>query len=254
MYKDELSVAIELAQKAGKLMREYSAGAIEVELKQDQSPVTYADKAINDLVIERITEVFPTHSVIGEEASNIQPGQAFVWSCDPIDGTIAFIHRFPTSMFSLALLHEGSPVVAVAYNPWTDEMFTAIKGEGAFLNGKKLAVSHRSLAEATLATAATLSVDKVAKIDKLRRAVPDTTHLNAVVGAVFAGTRVASGDVDGYIFYYSGAHDMATSKLIVEEAGGRVTDLAGNEQRYDQPINGAIVSNGIIHAELQATL
>lgn len=253
MYDQELAFAVELAKKAGDIMRKHSSAGIIVEKKQDNSPVTIADKTINDLVIAQVEEHFSDHSVLGEEASVIKAGP-YAWSCDPIDGTVAYIHRFPTSMFSLALLKDGSPVVAVAYNPWIDELYSAQHGGGAFLNGKKTSVSNNDIFNSTLATAATLSEDKIDKIKRLRDGVPPQTHINGVVGAVFPAMRIAAGDIEGYIFYYSGAHDVSASKLIIEEAGGRVTDIDGNEQRYDQPINGAIMSNGIIHEDLLRTL
>lgn len=245
-YEKELAFAKDMARQAGEIMRRYYRIDQQVEIKKDLSPITIADTEINDLLIKHVQEVFSGDGVIGEEAS-WQPERERVWVCDPIDGTHAYIIRVPTSIFSLALVIDGAPVVAVAYNPWTDEIYTAVAGEGAYRNGSPIHVSSKSWGEGTNVTGT-----RGRSFEKIKEALKDVpgVHVNTILGGVFKGCLVAEGAVEVWFFEHSGAHDVAAMKLIVEEAGGKVTDLDGNEQRYDKPVNGAIMSNGKAHQEL----
>lgn len=247
-YTKELEFAKKVAIEAGEVMKKYYRGDQHVEEKADHTPVTIADKEVNQLVIDRVRAEFPDHGLLGEESS-WHSGHKKLWVCDPIDGTPAFIYHIPTSMFSLALVIDGVPQVAITFNAWTGDLYSAIKGEGALRNGKPLKVSSRGWGKgARIAVSSDSSlVDGV-----IPRSVLAKLGIKMVVGygTVFKGCLVAEGSVDGRIFRYKGAHDIAAIKLIIEEAGGKVTDLDGNEQRYDGPINGAILSNGLIHNEL----
>ncbi len=251
-YLKELKFAKNLARKAGKIMQEYSSTEIDAELKNDDSPVTLADQKINDLVIDEVFSRYPKYGVLGEEASNFN-GQEYVWVCDPIDGTAAYIINVPTSMFSLALVRSGEPIVALAYNPWTGDMYSAIKGQGSFCNDKAIHVSDKTFAQgAVIANSASgTSLQSQKKFLEMNEAIEQMGgRIATVPGTVFKGCLVASGFIAGRLFPGDGAHDIAAVKLIVEEAGGKCTSLDGSEQRYDKPINGAIISNGVIHEEL----
>jgi fructose-1,6-bisphosphatase/inositol monophosphatase family enzyme len=239
-----------LARDAGAIMREYFAlSDKQIETKSDNTPVTIADKKINDLLIERVAKDFPEHGVLAEEGSANADRQK-LWVCDPIDGTQGFILGVPTAMFSLAFVVDGVPLAAVMYEPLLDKMYTALKGEGAFLNGAPTRVSaQNSLQNARIGI--TGGAKQVLKHESF------FSEINAagvesvfVYGNVFKGSLVACGRIDGFVFPGRSAHDIAAEKLVIEEAGGKVTDLDGNEQRYDGKIRGAIVSNGLVHDEL----
>lgn len=247
----QLQFAIAVAREAGEIMRTYFHSQDKgTETKQDNSPVTLADTAINQLLIDRVRETFPDHGVLGEEQS-YQADRNELWVCDPIDGTVGFIVGVPTSMFSLGYVVDGKTQVAVIYEPLLDKLFTAIKGGGAYLNSKPVHVSDRQSLEGA-SIGLTMSVGQLLE----RRSfcdglIADKAKLMvAIPGNVFKGSLVAQGRIDAYIFPGRSAHDIAAEKLIIEEAGGKVTDLYGNEQRYDGAINGAIISNGIIHDTL----
>ncbi|HSW75101.1 MAG TPA: inositol monophosphatase [Candidatus Saccharimonadales bacterium] len=245
-----LSFAIEMAEEAGKIMRHYFTLSDKgVEIKADHSPVSIADKKINRLLIERVQQVFPAHGVQGEEESYNQSNNE-LWVCDPIDGTVGFIWGVPTAMFSLAYVVNGQPHVAVIYEPQLNKMYTAIKGNGTFLNGERLCVSqHTSLYKANVGM--TSSVGRLLEREAFCKALLAAgTRLSTLPGNVLNGSLVARGRLDGYIFPGRGAHDIAAEKLIIEEAGGKVTSLDGVEQRYDDEIRGAVISNGHIHQAL----
>lgn len=245
-----LLFAKELAEKAGATMRHYfDAANKHVEIKQDSSPVTIADKLINQLVIDRIAKAFPTHGVLAEEGSSHQD-RSELWVCDPIDGTKGFIQGIPTAMFSLAFVVDGVPKVAVAYDPIQQKLYEAAEGLGAKLNGMPLHVSdHADLEGARVAL-----LSRYEDLQKVRVLCDTLQEKGAkqlfVPGNVFRSSLVAAAKIDAHIFPGRSAHDVAATKLIVEEAGGKVTDLHGKEQRYDSKIFGAIITNGKIHDEL----
>jgi fructose-1,6-bisphosphatase/inositol monophosphatase family enzyme len=248
-YDGLLVFASGLAKEAGAIMRQYFHGADQqITHKEDATLLTVADTQVNDLVIRRIVEAYPTHGVRGEEAS-YHSDRRELWVCDPIDGTDGFTIGVPTAVFSLAYVVDGVPQLAVTLDPFQDRMYSAIKGRGAFCNGRVLHVSHRPAEGAIVAVSSNFrEIERNAELYKA--AVSRGMTVRMFGGLVFKGNLIAEGKIDGVLFPYCGAHDVAAVKLIVEEAGGRVTDIYGNEQRYDQPITGAIISNGLIHDDL----
>lgn len=244
-----LQFAISIAREAGDTMRRYyNSPEKGVQTKDDQSPVTIADTKINQLLITRVSQQYPAHGVLGEELSTFTD-QHDVWVCDPIDGTAPFIFGLPTAMFSLAFVRDGVPLIGVAYDPFMDRMFTAIKGEKAYCNNKVIAVDKHSIEKAQVA-----GPSYVEGLLRAKALYEDIAARGAFVpmfpGNVYKCTLIAEGRVHGRIFGGKGAHDIAALKVIVEAAGGKVTDLEGNEQRYDQPLKGAVISNGTIHDDL----
>jgi len=249
-----LGFAKETAQEAGAIMRRYYRSSdATIELKKDGSPVTIADKAINSLLIQRVQSDFPEHGVLGEEEV-WHPERDQLWVCDPIDGTSSFIMHMPTFTFALSFVVSGEPQVAVVLNPMTQELFWAAQGKGAWLNDEPITVSERAWgAGGRLMRQASPSQRNLLDQHELARSLRQSgVHLIASHGAVWSGILVADGSADGYIYEGNSAHDIAAVKLIVEEAGGRGTGLAGQHQHYNAEIHGAIISNGVIHNQLVA--
>lgn len=231
-------------------MRAYfNAAEKGIQTKADMSPVTLVDKQINQMLIDEVADHFPDHGVLGEEASTVTDKHDSVWVCDPVDGTLPFIIGLPTAMFSLAFVYKGEPLIGVAYDPFLDRMFVAIKGQGAKLNGHSIHVDSGGMKGARIA--GPTGVNTLLRSQELYNDLQARgAHVTAFPGNVYKCTLLAEGRMHGRIFSGHTAHDIAALKVIVEEAGGRVTDLDGNEQRYDRPIRGAIVSNGVIHDQL----
>lgn len=244
-----LQFATTIAHQAGDVMREYyNSPEKGIRTKHDKSPVTEADTKINQLLIEQVGQFYPDHGVLGEEASTFTT-QRDVWVCDPIDGTAPFIFGLPTAMFSLAFVRDGVPLVGVAYDPFMDRLFTAIKGELAYCNQQPISVEKHGIAGARVAGPS--YVDGLLRSRLLYEHLSGQgAHIPMFPGNVYKCTLLAEGRIHGRIFGGPGAHDIAALKVIVEAAGGKVTDLSGNEQRYDQPLRGAILSNGTIHDDL----
>lgn len=252
-YTAELKTAISIAREAGEVMREYFYGGQQRVIKTDGTPLTIADTTINSLVIKRLAEEFPDDGVIGEEESTAEYGGGRKWICDPIDGTKAFTWGVPTAMFSLALVVDGTPIVGVAYEPMLDQLYRAVRGEGSFCNDQPIHVNATSLDDGILGT--------ISSQYRLRR---EASYLDSLLdrridmaafsGAVAKCIRVADGHFVGYIEELVNPHDVAASHVIVTEAGGKITDLAGNDYDYTKPFRGTIVSNGVVHDELVAAV
>lgn len=251
-YEKELQFAKDLAYEAGNIMRKYYRADQQVEIKTDKhaftSPLTIADTEINDMVIERVKTEFAEDGVLGEEASwNVD--NLRLWVCDPIDGTSAYVIKVPASMFSIALVVNGRPIVAVTYNPWVDDLYHAVKGEGSYRNNQHINVSSKNWEDSLHVTGTRGKVYRAVK-EELRSV--SNISVYDTLGGVLKGCLVAEGAVDAWIFEHEGAHDVAATKLIIEEAGGKVTDIDGNDQAYDKPVNGTLSTNGLIHDELLA--
>ena len=248
-----LEFAKKLTEEAGEIALKYFSFEVENIWKEDSTPLTKADTEINDLVIKRINEAYPEHSIYGEEKSEIKENSKYIWVCDPIDGTMAFSCGLPTFVFSLALVDQsnGLPVLGIVNDPVMKNMYWAYKGNGAYRNGKKIfvqdsitlkntyfniAASGKSIGFSNLPLIKTLSEMKCAVMK--------------FPSFIYGGIQVANGKYIGAVFFKEYGHDCAALKIITEEAGGKVTDLNGNERRYDEDGIGCLVSNGILHNEI----
>ncbi len=243
-YDNELKAAISIARHAGDIMRTYFDGDQQQETKEDGSPVTIADKQINRLVIEQLSHLFPEDGVIGEEASTTTHGMGRKWICDPVDGTKAFTWGVPTAMFSLGFVVDGEPMVGVVYDPFLDKLYTAVKGKGSYCNAQKLAVSSDGLQNGVVAVAS--DVKEITRLPYIRT-IPKPVTFS---GSIYKSVLVARGRFVGFVEAGSTDHDMAAAQVIVEEAGGRVTNLHGKPLDYSAPFAGVVVSNGVVHEAL----
>ncbi len=250
MNNDYKSFAIDLAYKAGEIIKENFSLRGKREWKKDGTPVTDTDFAVNKLVLDAIRKNHPDHGVLAEEESAMKDNAEYVWVCDPIDGTIPFSHGTPIFAFSLALVKNGEPVIGVTYDPMFDRLYSAEKGKGSFLNEKPIRVSkaktiEKSPVQVALLFFSTFYMSKVADVIAMKKAFPFHS-----LSIVYSANMVAAGDIAAAIYAGKNAHDVAAVKILVEEAGGKVTDLFGNEQRYDGQVKGALMTNGLVHEEM----
>ena len=250
-YDEYLEFAKDIALYAGRVMMDNYNNSYDMDYKEDETAVTMIDKEINYYLIKRVKEKYKNHAVNGEE-ENYKIESDYVWVCDPLDGTGMYISHIPVFMFSLALVYKGEPIVGVCYNPNEDKMYTAIKGEGSFCNGVKISVNKLKLGDLGYRlNYESFRNNLINELDMIKenKKYFKTSSIGSVVRACMA---VASGDFCCDIFPGTshGNCDLAASKLIVEEAGGMVTDICGNKQRYDMDINGAIISNGVSHSDI----
>jgi len=242
-----LNFALKLARKSGKIIKASFFDVIEKEYHSTGSPVTKVDRKINKLVINEIRENFPEQDLIGEEESHKGTGSEFSWVCDPLDGTKAFISKVPTCVFSIAQLKNGVPILGVIYDPFMDRMYYAEKGKGAYLNGDKIFVSKDKDVNKKM-MAIDYSLNTIVDMDHIYTTLrKDGVRIFQLGATLYQCMLVASGEFFGTVYPFINQYDVAAAKVIIEEAGGKVTDLYGNEQRYDRSINGAILSNGFLH-------
>ena len=251
--------AAEIAREAGARLREYFAQGVETEYKGDVDLVTVADRTVEKLIRTRLGEVFPEHGIYGEEGTRDRLEGEFRWYVDPLDGTTNFAHGFPQFCVSIGLEHrpagtkpelDGTLAAAVIYDPMRDELFTAEPGRGATLNGRPMRVSRiGQLAEALLATGFP---------SRKRHASPNIHFYQEFTlrshGVRRAGSAaldlayVACGRLEAFWEFNLNPWDTAAGILLVEEAGGRVTDFAG--EHFKMKSDEILASNGLIHDEL----
>src|SRR5207342_2910590 len=218
----------ELAREAGSLLMSYF-GKVAVEYKGDADLVTQADRASEKLIVERIRKQWPEHDLIGEEGSRRETGSDFRWYIDPLDGTTNFAHGYPVFCVSVALEYRGQRIAGVVYDPSRDEMFAAEKGGGSLLNGRPIHVSPIArLKESLVATG--FPSHKRHKNPNIHFYHQITLHTHGVRRAGSAALDlccVASGRFDAFWEFNLNPWDTAAGVLIVEEAGGKVSDFKG---------------------------
>ncbi len=251
-----LEFAQNLARQAGDLLCEYYEQRHEVERKStDIDLVTEADLAAEALIVETIREQYPDHTILSEEGlgdlQEVVGETEYLWVVDPLDGTVNYAHRFPVWGVSLALAERGRVMVGVIYNPLLDELFWAERGQGAWLNGEAICVSEaQRLKDALLATGfaykrATLEDNNLAEFNAV---MPRVQGVRRAGAAVLDLAYLAAGRLDAYWEMHLQPWDWAAGWLLIEEAGGVVTDLRGEPWALGKDAMAA--SNGPLHQEL----
>ena len=247
--KNELEFAKKLAYDAGEIIKKYFNQSGIGRYKSDNTIVTKADEEINQMVIDRVRENYPEHGIYGEEDS-FGKDRSTLWVCDPLDGTSAFTRGLPIAVFSLALVIDGQLILGVTHDPFTNRLYFAMKNGGAFCNGEKIKVNKNRLGERDATIDCSYSPTMQFNLTKALYRLQQTNRVSSIGSSVRAGTMVAEGSLTASIYCGSKSYDIAAVKIIVEEAGGRVTDIHGNDQHYNKDIKGAIVSNGLVYDEI----
>jgi histidinol-phosphatase len=247
-----LRVALEAARSAADTIRHYYRESLEVTIKADHTPVTKADVEAEQVIHRAIHAAFPDHGFYGEETGARGMDAEFLWLVDPIDGTRSFVRGYPFFSTQIALMHDGRIIVGVSCAPVFGEIAWAERGQGAWLDGRLCRVSHISdLAEAAVSSGnlKTLAsgpgwagwgevVRRVARI----RGYGDFYHYHLL----------ASGRIEGVVESDVNILDIAALSLIVEEAGGRFTDLAGAPVGLGT--TSVLATNGVLHDTIAGLL
>jgi myo-inositol-1(or 4)-monophosphatase len=250
-----LEVASFLARQAGAYQRERVGGDIGVQFKGEINLVTEVDKACEALIVNGLLQAFPEHDILAEENEYPSLASPYKWIIDPLDGTTNFAHGYPWFCVSIALEVQGQVEVGVVYHPMMDELFTAIRGAGAFVNGRRLQVStHQPLKGCLLATGFPYdrtpgNENNFANFFHFQLAARGVRRAGA---AALDLASVAAGRLDGYWECKLKPWDVAAGTLLVQEAGGKVTDHQGAPYSiYDHRI---LASNGLVHDEMGGVL
>jgi len=243
-----------IAREAGALLKDFFSRRIGFEYKGDVDLVTEADRSSEKLIISRIRAQFPEHDIMGEEGGRRETGSAFRWYVDPLDGTTNFAHGFPVFCVSLGLEYKGELIAGALYDPTRDELFSAEKGSGAFLNGARMQVSKtKHLSESLLATGfPSHKRHKNPNIHFYHHITLRTHGVRRAGSASLDLANVASGRIDGFWEFNLNPWDTAGGVVLVREAGGVVTRYDGSPFAIDS--RETLASNGIIHEELRALM
>ncbi len=250
-----LYFAQELAQAAGAILLKRSKRHNEIRYKGRVNLVTSADMASQKYIIKTIENKYPEHSILAEEAAARERGSLYRWIIDPLDGTTNYAHGFPFYCVSIALEYRGEIKIGVVYDPVREELFTARFGGGARLNGRKIGVTSESrLTHALLATGFPYDIGatKEDNLDNYIFFARRSRGIRRAGSAALDLCYVACGRCDGFWELKLSPWDTAAAKLIVEEAGGRVTDFDGKKfSIYNRYI---IASNGKVHNQIMKVL
>ena len=249
--KDYLSFALDLARDAGAIMKQNFILGMKKEWKNDATPLTETDTKIHDLVAASISREFPDHALMSEEGDDGRSASCeYVWVCDPVDGTHNFSHGIPCATFMLALVKDGEPILGVINDPFMDRLFYAEKGKGAFMNDKSISVSKNTTVKNTVIGIGKWN-DGVLNLFPIGEALRNAgVRLVCGLSVGYMDALVAAGEFSAVLFGGKEAHDTVASQIIVEEAGGKATDLFGKNTRYDTKVDGQLASNGLVHEEI----
>ena len=252
-----LDFAVELARAAGDVLKHYAGRDKRVELKGLANLVTIADKESESLIISAIRKRYPEHAILAEESGALGASRAATgkWVIDPLDGTTNFAHQYPFYCVSIAFEQNGEITCGAVYDPVRDEMFSAARGAGSFMNNQRIAVTDvPKLRDALLLTGFPYNsrdiIDTV--VGQFRAFLIESQAVRRGGSAALDLCYLAVGRCDGFWELNLHPWDTAAGKIILEEAGGRLTDYAGSPfSIYTKEI---VASNRWIHDELLAVL
>lgn len=251
-YVTFLDFAKLVARSNGDIMRQYEH-ADPASLPEGTYLNEVVARLINDNIEAKVKEHFPSHRMY-RKGDSLDAHVGYEWICDPLDGAFCYSWGYRVSVTSVSLTLDGESIVSAVYDPWNDRMYAAIKGKGAWLNDAPIKVNDRQLEKYTLINrewwpAAAFDVDTA-----LHNMAEETGAYIVHQGSVIhSACLVASGVFAGSVFggFVQGKnHEVAAAKLIVEEAGGRITDLNGDDIGFIGDIKGFVISNGTLHGDL----
>ncbi len=253
--REHLETAVAAARAAGALQRERLWHEHDIAFKGESNLVTEVDRASEELIVGAIRARYPDDDILAEENEYAPLNSLNKWIIDPLDGTTNYAHGFPWFGVSIALEVDGEVEIGVVFHPMMDELFTAAKGKGAYLNGVRIHVSRRApLKECLLATGFPYdrswdNDNNFASFEKMQMAARAVRRAGA---AALDLAYVAAGRLDGYWECKLKPWDVAAGTLLVEEAGGKVTNHRG--ERYSIYDHRIMASNGLIHEEVEGVL
>jgi myo-inositol-1(or 4)-monophosphatase len=248
-----LETAVEIAREAGALVANYHQRQVPFETKGEFDLVTEADRASEKLIVERLRSHFPAHAIVAEEGGGYESSSEYRWFVDPLDGTTNFAHGFPFFCVSMGLERAGELITGVVYNPVSGELFTAERGAGAFLNNHRIHVSAVARLSESLASTGFPSRKRHHSINiHFYYQLAMASHgVRRTGSAALDLAFVAAGRLDFFWEFGLKPWDMAAGALLVQEAGGRVSEMTGG------PLSVTVsdhiqADNSILHDEILA--
>jgi myo-inositol-1(or 4)-monophosphatase len=254
-WREHLERAVRAARTAGRIQLESFDKPHHVAFKGATDLVTEVDRACEEVIHNLLRGDFPSHDFLLEESDTSRTGSAYLWVIDPLDGTTNYTHRYPHFCCSIALQHEGRTVLGVVYDPLRGDLFTALRGGGACLNGKPIRTSDEDQMIRCLMATGFPNDIRTAKDKNLRkfaRVLLLARSVRRSGSAALDFCYLAAGRLDGYWVLTLAPWDAAAGALMVEEAGGCVTDLEGAPPHLHTMA--FVASNGKIHDQLLGLL
>ena len=249
--KEFIIVARDAVLRAGELLRENLNGSREISYKGEINLVTEMDRRSERMIVETLSRSFPEHRIMAEEETIIENGSEFMWIIDPLDGTTNYAHGYPCFSVSVALERSGVVILGIVYDPMRNELFTAVKENGAYLNDERIRVSTtEQLIQSLLSTGFPYdrNVSKDNNLNYFSALIMASQEIRRDGSAALDLCAVAAGRFDGFWELKLNPWDVAAGSIIVEEAGGTVTNLSGEVfSVYDKAI---LASNGKIHKHM----
>lgn len=247
--------ACRIVLKAGKYLKENSKKIKSIAFKGSINLVTNVDHEVEAMLIRSFRKAFPDIGFLSEEIGEIKAGSDLRWVIDPIDGTTNFAHGFPFYAISVALEKDKKPILGIVYDPVRDELFCAVRGKGAFLNGKRIKVSaQKGLKKSLLMTGFSYKLGKTmeANLRHFRNFLISSQAVRRAGAASLDMCYVACGRLEGFWELDLNPWDTAAACLIVKEAGGEVTTFSGKP--YSHYLKEILASNGKIHRQMSKIL
>jgi myo-inositol-1(or 4)-monophosphatase len=243
-----LETAVDIAREAGALLANYFERRVPWELKGDFDLVTEADRASEKLVVDRLRSHFPQHSIVAEEGGGHESASEYRWYVDPLDGTTNFAHSFPIFNVTLGLERAGEMIAGVIYDPLRQEMFSAERGAGAYLNNRRIRVSACRRLEDSLASTGFPSRKRHLNVNiHFYHQMAMASHgVRRTGSAAIDLAYVACGRLDAFWEFGLKPWDMAAGTLIVREAGGMTTDMRGAPHNVNTSPD-LLADNGGLH-------
>jgi myo-inositol-1(or 4)-monophosphatase len=253
--KDPLQTAVEMALASGRIQKDSLKRGFAIHHKGEINLVTDVDIACQDMIISVITKHFPEDDIIAEEKTNRFEGDRNRWIVDPVDGTTNYAHGYPFFCTSIAYEVKGAVLIGVVYSPIMDELFVAVRGKGAYLNGERIKVSSVSGLKASLLSTGfpyDITTNPDNNINHFVDFLYEAQAVRRDGSAALNLSYVACGRFDGFWEIHLNPWDLAAGALIVEEAGGAISDLAGGA--FNIYGGGVIASNGLIQEAMTGVI
>ncbi|OPY13004.1 MAG: Inositol-1-monophosphatase [Syntrophus sp. PtaB.Bin001] len=243
--------AVQTAREAGLLLKDRLNAPHKIDYKGAINLVTETDRMSEALILERLQQRFPNHSILTEESAESDKDSDFRWIIDPLDGTTNYAHGYPVFCVSIALEHKKRIIVGVVYNPMMDELFLAERGRGSWLNDRRIQVSETAdLSQSLIATGFPYDIreSKINNLDHFNSMVKQVQAIRRAGSAALDMAYVAAGRFDGFWELKLMPWDTAAASLLILEAGGSISNLYGHEFSLKAPH--VLASNGKIHQSL----
>ncbi len=246
--KKEKSIALQAVKNASRILIHHFGKKEKIKEKENKSLVATADLEANKAIIKIIKKNFPKHSILSEETGFEDNKSDYQWVIDPLDGTHNFLHALPLFGTLIALEYKNQTVLGILHFPILKITAIAEKNKGSFLNGKRIKVSNKKNLEHSFILFEYAYANRMEKVEFLKKLIHKTIDVRNFGSAAYDLLLIACGKCDGFVILSTHEWDIAAGFLLVEEAGGKITDLRG--KIWDIQQNKFVVSNGKVHKEL----